>query len=74
MTTDDIIKLAKKVGLCIDKELQPELIVFSYLVAAAEREECAKVCDAVQQQNENNGAFMWEAKNCATAIRARGNT
>jgi hypothetical protein len=65
MTKDDIIKLAKKVGLCIDKELQPELIVFSYLVAVAEREECAKLCE------------QWDASHpdvLATAIRARGNT
>jgi hypothetical protein len=39
----------------------------------AEREACAKVCDAVQKKNEDDGAWMWEARNCATAIRARGN-
>ena len=44
---------------------------FAALVAAAEREACAKVCDAEQQKNEDDGAFMWEAKNCAAAIRAR---
>lgn len=41
---------------------------------AAEREACAKVCDAVQKKNEDDGAWMWEARNCAAAIRARGNT
>ena len=40
----------------------------------AEREACAKVCDAVQKKNEDDGAWMWEARNCAAAIRARGNT
>jgi len=40
----------------------------------AEREACAKVCDAVQKKNEDDGAWMWEARNCASAIRARGNT
>ena len=40
----------------------------------SEREACAKVCDAVQKRNEDDGAFMWEAKNCATAIRARGDS
>ena len=39
----------------------------------AEREACAKVCDAVQKKNEDDGAWMWEARNCAAAIRARGN-
>ena len=38
-----------------------------------EREACAKVCDAVQKKNEDDGAWMWEARNCAAAIRARGN-
>ena len=46
---------------------------FAALVAAAEREACAKVCDAVQKKNEDDGAWMWEARNCAAAIRARGN-
>ena len=39
---------------------------------AAEREACAKVCDAEQKKNEDNGQWMWEAKRCAIAIRARG--
>ena len=39
---------------------------------AAEREACAKVCDAVQKKNEDDGAWMWEARNCAAAIRSRG--
>ena len=48
-----------------------ELERFAALVAAAEREACAKVCDAVQKKNEDDGAWMWEARNCAAAIRAR---
>lgn len=40
----------------------------------AERETCARICDAVQKKNEDDGAWMWEARNCAAAIRARGNT
>jgi len=51
-----------------------ELERFAALVAAHEREACAKVCDAVQKKNEDDGAWMWEARNCAAAIRARGNT
>jgi hypothetical protein len=38
-------------------------------VVAAEREACAKLCDAVQKKNEDDGA-----RNCAAAIRGRGNT
>lgn len=41
-------------------------------VVAAEREACAKLCDAVQKKNEDDGAWMWEARNCAAVIRARG--
>ena len=44
---------------------------FAALVADAERNACAKVCDAVQKKNEDDGAYMWEARNCAAAIRAR---
>ena len=36
----------------------------------AEREACAKVCDGLAKPDT-----IWDiAKNCATAIRARGNT
>jgi len=72
MTKDDIIKLAKKVGLCIDKELQPELIVFSSLVAAAEREACAKLCET--HAAANTSWTKAAVKDCADAIRARKTT
>ena len=39
---------------------------------AKEREACAEICDAVQKKNEDAGAFVWEAKDSAKAIRARG--
>jgi hypothetical protein len=39
---------------------------FAALVAAAEREACAKVCD------EREYANMYGFKECAAAIRARG--
>jgi hypothetical protein len=56
----------------IERALAPIFERFAALVAAAEREACAKVCDAVQKKNEDDGAWMWEARNCAAAIRARG--
>jgi len=40
------------------------------LAAAAEREACAKVCEA-RNMGDNNREDM-EAKRCAAAIRARG--
>ena len=49
-----------------------EVVAFASFVAAAECEECAKVCDGIQKKNEDEGAWMWEAKNCAATIRARG--
>ena len=69
MTRDDIIRMAEKAsggrhpdewGVMLDHE---QLERFAALVAAAEREACAKVC-------EEPG---WNAANwCAKAIRARG--
>ena len=43
---------------------------FAELIAAAEREACAKVCDA-RYMGDNNREDM-EARRCAAAIRARG--
>ena len=45
MTKDDIIKLAREAGLFVHKEVQPEFLAFANLVAAAEREACAKLCE-----------------------------
>jgi hypothetical protein len=39
---------------------------FAELVAAAEREACAKVCDEMERAN------LYGVKECAAAIRARG--
>jgi hypothetical protein len=73
---DDIIKMAKEAGIefypsptndvrfCLFKNLER----FAALVAAAEREACAKVCD------ERERANLYGVKECAEAIRARGNT
>lgn len=82
MNREEIVRLAKKADIrlpngpfpALGSFDLPELISFASLVAAAEREACARICDAEQQKNEDNGAFMWEAKNCAAAIRARSNT
>jgi hypothetical protein len=45
----------------------PEMVA---IVAAQEREACAKVCDA-RYMGDNNREDM-EARRCAAAIRARG--
>jgi hypothetical protein len=68
MTRDDIIRMAREAGMVLgrfdvwDAEL-PDLDRFAALVAAAEREACAKVCDEM---------VLYTGFDCAAAIRARG--
>lgn len=78
MTREDIIALAREAGFEIGSvtgsiyapaPCQSELERFASLIAAAEREACAKVCDA-RYMGDNNREDM-EAKRCAEAIRAR---
>ncbi len=71
MTTEDIIRMAREAGFssAVGKHigLDDDLERFAALVAAAEREACARVC-------ETEGARVdasWAS--CAAAIRARGN-
>jgi hypothetical protein len=46
---------------------------FAALVAAAEREACAKVCEEMRTYvGRNNAVTQSSAQDCATAIRARG--
>jgi len=48
---------------------------FAALVAAAEREECAKVCDELAELNRQNPTdALWQWEECAAAIRNRSNT
>jgi hypothetical protein len=68
MNRDDIIRMAREAGggttwwpLHTDT-----LERFTALVAAAEREACAKVCDELHYAADAYGA------QCAEAIRARG--
>lgn len=65
MTRDEIVKLAleAKVEMAGVFELQR----FAALVAAAEREACAKVCEYESKFSDQLTAF-----DCAAAIRARG--
>ena len=77
MDREEIIRMAQECQFAHyyesgDLVAMPQLERFAALVAAHEREACAKVCDAVQKKNEDDGAWMWEARNCAAAIRARG--
>jgi hypothetical protein len=65
MTKEDIIRMAKNSGLFVELVLERDLDWlerFATLVASAEREACAKVCDE----------FLPLGNKCAYAIRARG--
>jgi hypothetical protein len=43
-------------------------------VVTAEREACAKVCEILEAEDDSFYAEFSRAKDCAAAIRARGNT
>ena len=60
---EEIIKMAIKAHLVMYDYEHPSLERFAALVAAAEREACAKLCETF---------YNHEAKDCAEAIRARG--
>ena len=63
MTQDDIIRMALEAGwTSCANDIYPPLEKFAALVAAAEREACAKVCDGWMHANGDD---------CAEAIRAR---
>ncbi len=64
MTRDDIIRMAREADAEHDDvRVTPFLERFAALVAAAEREACAKVCEDYGTSNTT--------KACAQAIRAR---
>ena len=84
MTRDDIIKMAREAGFNPVSYTGANLELFERfvtLVAAAEREACAEACEEVESRAEE----LWDkfaypedqgmasgARQCATAIRARG--
>ena len=72
MTRDDIIRMARDAelnahGLVIDR-----LERFAALVAAHEREECAKLCDEQAIDYEESDPWNGCARYLASHIRARG--
>ena len=68
MDKEDIIRMAREAGLAYGSDEKPlgSVTRFAALVAAHEREACAKVCDGM----DHNGVMI--AADCAAAIRARG--
>jgi hypothetical protein len=76
MTKDDIIRMAREAGFVDGMAEILGLVGFANfanlvaLVAAAEREECAKVCEDYGRAEEMQAI----GNDYAEAIRARGNT
>lgn len=74
MTRDDIIRMAQEAGVTFVTDFgvasaTPEWLArFAALVAAAERDACAKVCDQFDAENP----FIGQGRKCAEIIRARG--
>lgn len=73
MTKDELIRIAKEVGvepLPYDgKWAVDELDAFAALVAAAQREACARICEGKVDHNE-----MGWTQACAIDSRSRENT
>jgi hypothetical protein len=80
MKQNEIMEMAKQAGFneqFADVEYDwPRFEAFAKLVAAKEREACAKVCDELPAPDiyNNTDKSMWEITciDCADAIRARG--
>jgi len=69
MTQDEIIEMAIENTINGLNFNQEGLVRFARLVAAKEREECAKVCESIYTNGD--GAECW-LENAASKIRARG--
>jgi len=73
MTLDDIVRMAREAGFYVTDDGILEggddyggLELFAYLVAEAEREACAKICEEASLKN-------WFAEDCVALIRERNN-
>ena len=79
----NIIELVKQAGLgfLIEPQwiCQDEIEAFAKLVAAHEREACAALCFSIWNKwldtpEEDRYKVLYDAEDCAAAIRARSNT
>ena len=79
MTADEIIDLAHKAGNPAITRYGLAVVTikwmenFAALVAAAEREACARVCDDIAKETFSAHCQVW-GEHFARAIRARENT
>ena len=62
------------VAPCSATDCMPELVRFAAIVAAAEREACAAICDAEGREWDSDDVVTEKnyAAHCAHRIRARG--
>ena len=77
MTRDDIIRMAREVGIVFANHTavgseENLLQNFAALVAAAEREACARILDSNAEACKNNSMLHDVLAGNALAIRARG--
>ena len=79
MNRDGIIRMAREAGFIVCKTegaLAPMFERFAALVAAAEREACAKLCESKSNDEYATGKVDHNEQAwtdfCANAIRARG--
>jgi hypothetical protein len=77
LNRDDIIRMAREAGISKPWDQEPvkweTLERFANLVAAAEREACAKVCEELRLFHcEDIGHLELPYKECAFNIRERG--
>ena len=78
MNKEDIVRMAREAGIFTGGHpmnswsvYPSDLERFAALVAAAEREACAKVCEVHGSMARHS---VWMAEECAALIRARSNT
>ena len=74
MTQEEIIRMAREAGLVFGLQMyidHYQLERFATLVAAHEREACAKLCDELQRMNKEE-FYAARPEHCAVYIRARG--
>jgi hypothetical protein len=69
MNREDIIRMAQETG--VTAERVRDLVNFAALVASAEREACAKLCDEIATEDGWEGSYAYR---CVEAIRARGHS
>lgn len=81
LTQEDILRMAREAVTRNDGgyfSTYEYLERFAALVAAAEREACAKVCDAAAKKMDDEGegptGYIGWVTDCAAAIRARSKT